>query len=58
MPPLGWALHGSENGWYRDTGDYAATVEALLEAGATPPENTATLEASPAVRAVLVRRRK
>ena len=26
---LGSALHGSENSWHRDTGDYAATVEAL-----------------------------
>ena len=32
--PLGWAIHGSEHGWYCRTGDYAATVEALLNAGA------------------------
>jgi ankyrin repeat protein len=32
--PLSWALYGSEHGWNRDTGDYAATVEALLAAGA------------------------
>lgn len=32
--PLGWAVHGSENGWHRQTGDYAATVAALLDAGA------------------------
>lgn len=32
--PLGWAIHGSENGWFSRTGDYAATVEALLKAGA------------------------
>lgn len=36
--PLGWAIHGSANGWYRKTGNYAATAEALLEAGAKPPE--------------------
>jgi ankyrin repeat protein len=36
--PLRWAIHGSENGWYRDKGDYGGTVEALLEAGAKPPE--------------------
>jgi ankyrin repeat protein len=32
--PLGWALHGSENSWHRDQGDYPRTVEALLAAGA------------------------
>jgi ankyrin repeat protein len=37
--PLGWTLHGSQNGWHRETGDYATTVEALLEAGARPPQN-------------------
>jgi ankyrin repeat protein len=36
--PLGWAVHGSENGWERHKGDYAATVEALLTAGARPPQ--------------------
>jgi len=36
--PLGWAIHGSEHGWYCRTGDYAGTVAALLEAGAKPPE--------------------
>ncbi|HXT39221.1 MAG TPA: ankyrin repeat domain-containing protein [Candidatus Angelobacter sp.] len=35
--PLGWAIHGSENGWYCRTGDYAATVESLLQAGAKVP---------------------
>lgn len=53
---LGCALHGSENSWHRDTGDYAATVEALLDAGAQAPEVTEDLEASEAVRAVLRRR--
>ena len=37
--PLGWAIHGSENGWHRRTGDYGATVEALLGAGANPPRS-------------------
>ncbi len=55
MAPLGWALHGSENGWHRKTGDYAATLEALLEAGARPPEITDGLQASPRARAVLLR---
>ncbi len=32
--PLGWAIHGSEHGWYCRTGDYARTVDALLNAGA------------------------
>ncbi|HXJ61780.1 MAG TPA: ankyrin repeat domain-containing protein [Verrucomicrobiae bacterium] len=32
--PLGWAMHGSEHGWYCRTGDYGGTVDALLEAGA------------------------
>jgi hypothetical protein len=50
--PLGWALHGSENGWYRQTGDYARTVEALLEAGSRLPER---IEGTEAVREVLRR---
>jgi ankyrin repeat protein len=36
--PLGWAIHGSQNGWHSQTGNYAATVEALLKAGAKMPE--------------------
>ena len=36
--PLGWAIHGSEHGWHRHSGDYAGTVKALIEAGAKPPE--------------------
>jgi ankyrin repeat protein len=32
--PLGWTIHGSEHGWYCKSGNYAATVEALLKAGA------------------------
>lgn len=52
------ALHGSENSWHRDTGDYAATVEALLDAGAKAPELSDDLEASEAVREVLRRRQE
>jgi ankyrin repeat protein len=52
---LGSALHGSENSWHRDTGDYAATVETLLDAGAKAPKVTDDLEASPAVKEVLRR---
>lgn len=36
--PLGWAIHGSENGWHFDQSDYARTVELLLQAGAKVPE--------------------
>jgi ankyrin repeat protein len=50
--PLGWTIHGSENGWHCQTGDYAATAEALIAAGAKLP---AKLAGSPAVRAVLRR---
>lgn len=50
--PLGWAMHGSQNGWDRKTGDYAATVEALLDAGASLPE---TVEGTEPVKAVLRR---
>ena len=53
--PLGWALHGSLNGWHRDRGDYPATVAALLDAGATMP-TTNRLEASEPVRDLLRRR--
>lgn len=48
--PLGWAIHGSQNGWYQQTGDFAATVETLLKAGAKPP---ASVSGSPEVQAVL-----
>jgi len=36
--PLDWAIHGSLNGWFRDKGNYVATVNALLDAGAPLPE--------------------
>jgi ankyrin repeat protein len=49
------ALHGSMNGWHRDTGDYVATVEALLRAGAKAPEVTDDLEVSDSVRDLLRR---
>ncbi|HWW00501.1 MAG TPA: ankyrin repeat domain-containing protein [Candidatus Acidoferrum sp.] len=48
--PLGWAIHGSEHGWSHQTGDYAATAETLLRAGARPP---AKLGGTDAVRVVL-----
>jgi ankyrin repeat protein len=49
--PLGWAIYGSENSPTR-TGDYAATIRALLNAGAKPP---AKAEGTPAVREELRR---
>jgi len=48
--PMRWAIHGSENGWYRDKGDYASVVEELLGAGATPPVK---IEGSEAVQQLL-----
>jgi ankyrin repeat protein len=36
--PLGWAIHGSQQGWYCRTGNYAGTAELLLRAGAQAPE--------------------
>jgi ankyrin repeat protein len=50
--PLGWAIHGSEHGWYCRTGNYVATVQALLKAGAKPPEK---VEGTEAVKDVLRR---
>jgi hypothetical protein len=50
--PLGWAVHGSKEGWYRQSGDYPATVEALIAAGAHLPQ---ALGGSAAVREVLRR---
>ena len=48
--PMRWAIHGSEHGWHCKTGDYPATVTALLAAGAKPPEHA---DGSDAVKAVL-----
>ena len=36
--PIGWAIHGSENGWHRETGNFPATVELLLRAGVKIPD--------------------
>jgi ankyrin repeat protein len=43
--PLGWAIHGSENGWHSATGNYAGALEALLKVGAKPPRKLAGTEA-------------
>jgi ankyrin repeat protein len=57
LTPLGWAFHGSLHGWNADRGDYAASVEALLDAGATAPSAPAdSVNASAAVRTVLRQR--
>src|SRR5258708_36011916 len=52
---LGSALHGAENSWHRQTGDYGATVEALLDAGAKAPKLSDDLDASQEGRDVLRR---
>ncbi|HEV2990037.1 MAG TPA: ankyrin repeat domain-containing protein [Candidatus Angelobacter sp.] len=53
--PLGWALVGSKHSWERHKGNYGATVEMLLQAGAKPPELAKTLQASEAVQLALRR---
>ena len=50
---LGWAVYGSGNGWHRETGNYVATIRALLEAGATLPPHASDLEPSDAVMEML-----
>ena len=50
LTPLGWAIYGSEHGWYCRTGNYAATCEALIQAGAKLPER---LEGSEPVKELL-----
>jgi hypothetical protein len=52
VTPLNWAIHGSQNGWYKEKGDYPATVEVLIDAGARLPES---LGGSEAVQEVLRR---
>ena len=54
--PLGWATYGSVHGWHPGRGDYAGTVDALIDAGADVPPITPALEVTDAVREVLVRR--
>ncbi len=54
--PLGWAIYGSVHGWSCRTGDFAGTVTALVDAGATIPPLEPDLEASEAVLAVLRKR--
>ena len=54
--PLSWAIYGSVHGWRAKTGDYPGTVQALLEAGATPPPVAADFPLSEALRDLLRRR--
>jgi ankyrin repeat protein len=51
--PLGWAIHGSVHSWTCKTGDHAGVVQALLDAGASPPAEVK--EASASVHEVLRR---
>ena len=44
--PINWAVHGSENGWHRERGDYGAVIEALIGAGAKLPEKVGGTEAA------------
>jgi ankyrin repeat protein len=53
---LHWGIYGSKHGWHPERGDYAMTVQLLLEAGAKPPPPSGSLEASEAVLAVLRRK--
>jgi ankyrin repeat protein len=53
--PLNWAIYGSEHGWHTEMGNYGATVEALLRAGARPPQEAA---GSAEVKQVLLRQAK
>jgi hypothetical protein len=46
---LGWAIYASGNGWHRETGDYAGTVQAMRDAGAMVPPHAEDLEPSEAV---------
>jgi hypothetical protein len=54
-PPIGWAVYGSVHGWHCNSGDYPATVQALIAAGAKVPAITRDLDASPGVLEVLRR---
>lgn len=51
--PLGWALHGANNSWMKDKGDYPATVRALLNAGAELPGEQEPIQWNPELKAVV-----
>lgn len=55
--PLEWTLHASENGWFRDEGDYPAVATLLAKAGAKiPTKISGTPETQAAVRSILASR--
>ena len=56
--PLGWALHGTRHGWYRQIARYPDVVDALLAAGAKLPDNWEELDLPEPIRAVLRRWQK
>lgn len=43
--PLNWAMYGSQNAWDPELGNYPATVEVLLKAGASLPRELGGTEA-------------
>ncbi len=43
--PLNWAMYGSQNAWHTELGDYPATAEVLLAAGASLPREMGGTEA-------------
>ena len=47
--PLHWTIYGSEHGWHCRTGDYVATAEALIAAGAQLPPLEMLKSGAPAV---------
>jgi ankyrin repeat protein len=55
--PLGWAMFGSKNSRYHETGDYPGVAEALLDAGAKAPAHEDDGQVTDAVRAVVNRYR-
>lgn len=50
---LAWAVYGSGNSWHSETGNFVATIQALLEAGAAIPPHAEDLEPSDAVLEIL-----
>jgi ankyrin repeat protein len=51
--PLAWALHGSQNSWERNSGDYPGVTRELLAAGADIPKPERPLEATEEVLEIL-----
>lgn len=50
-PPMAWAMHGSRDGWHRQSGDYGKVVELLIKAGAqVPPDPLGSPEVMAALR--------